>query len=70
MTNESQPSTSSSRVGCPNCGRESIMVIAGYEQVVSNESDDAEYCVVSESVEGRQIHVHQIGGRWMARDEE
>lgn len=49
---------------CPQCGRESTLVVAGYDMAVVQSSDEAEYCIVSEGVEGRHIHVHRTGGRW------
>lgn len=55
-------------VVCPACGRASIMLITGLEQIVAEASSEADYCVVEEGVQGIHIHVHQRGGRWMAHE--
>lgn len=45
-------------VECLACGRPALVEVAAYDTAVVSESDDADYCVVTESVEGRHVFVH------------
>ena len=53
---------------CLACGRPASVRIAGYDMAAVDEMDDADYCRVTEGVEGHHLFIHSAGGeRWEAR---